>query len=172
MKTTLGLCVVMSVVMQIAAGTASGGGAEVPAGARAQNVPASLPAKAAGSTAALEQKLLGTWNGPPCGGNYTFNTDGTYECRSFTPGGNTLTGTWVLRWDALPPTLVLTCKTSDFTKKDSTRQEYQYLGRNLELKVLELNEETLVYRLPSDSVGVGRGKNDNGERRFERRGEK
>src|SRR5262245_9809437 len=28
---------------------------------------------------ALEQKLLGSWKGPACGGDYTFNPDGTFE---------------------------------------------------------------------------------------------
>ena len=97
---------------------------------------------------ALEKKLLGHWKGPACGGDYTFNADGTFELCSFTPGGNTLAGTWSLRWDALPPTLVLTCKTSDFRTKDSSREEYKYLGQPLEVKVIELDSEKLVYRMP------------------------
>ena len=39
---------------------------------------------------------MGNWKGPACGGDYTFSADGTFELRSFTPGGNTLTGTYLL----------------------------------------------------------------------------
>jgi RNA polymerase sigma factor (sigma-70 family) len=98
--------------------------------------------------AALEKKLLGNWKGGACEGDYTFSPDGTFGLRHFTPGGNTVTGTWAIRWDALPPALVLTCKTSDFKKKDPTRAEYEYLGKALELKLLELNGDAFVFRYP------------------------
>ncbi len=97
---------------------------------------------------ALEQKLLGEWTGPSCGGNYHFKADGTFQLTAFTPGGNTITGTWSLRWDNLPPTLVLLTKTSDFTKRDPTREEYIYLGKPLELKVLELTNDNLLFGVP------------------------
>ena len=100
--------------------------------------------------AALEKKLLGAWEGPPCGGDYTFKSDGAYVCTHFTPGDNTLTGRWSLRWDALPPTLILTCETSDFKKKTPNWPEYEYLGKAMEVKLLELNDDTLVYRSPKD----------------------
>lgn len=96
--------------------------------------------------AALEKKLLGAWQGGPCEGNYTFNSDGTYEVDSFTPGGNTLTGIWFIRWDGLPPTLVVTCKTSDFKNHDPTRDEYAYLGKPRELKLIQLTNDSFVYR--------------------------
>jgi hypothetical protein len=139
MKTTFARYVLIALLLQIATSA-------VPA----QNVPASQPAGPAkgGEAAALEQKLLGDWKGPACGGDYTFNADGTFELQNYTPGQNTLTGTWSLRWDALPPTLVLMCKTSDFKKKDPTRPEYEHLGKALELKLLELDGDTLVYRSP------------------------
>lgn len=111
--------------------------------AAAQNPPSTRPADA---LAALEQKLHGNWKGGACVGDFTFSADGTYELRYFTPGGNTLTGTWSLRWDSLPPTLTLLCKTSDFTKNDPTRDEYEYLNKPLEIKLLELNDETLRLR--------------------------
>ena len=76
----------------------------------------------------LQKKLLGTWYGPDCGGDYTFHPDGTFDLHHFTPGQNTLTGTWSIRWDALPPTLVVTCQSSDFLKKDPTGTEYEFLG--------------------------------------------
>jgi hypothetical protein len=143
MKTILALCVLIALFLRIATAQVT---------APAQRVPVSQPAGLAkgGELAALEKKLLGNWNGPPCAGDYTFNADGTYECRSFTPGGNTVTGAWSVRWDALPPTLVLMCKTSDFKKKVPTRPEYEYLGKPLELKLVELNGDAFVYRFPND----------------------
>ena len=92
--------------------------------------------------------LHGEWKGGACVGDYTFNSDGTFELRHFTPGNNTLAGTWSLRWDALPPTLVLTSIASDFTKKDPSRKEYEYLGKTLEVKLIQLNDEVLVYQYP------------------------
>ena len=130
----------------------------------AQNAATSQPAgvEKGRELAALEKKLLGSWKGGPCVGDYSFDADGTFELHHFTPGNNTVTGDWSIRWDALPPTLVLTCKTSDFKKKTPSRQEYQYLGKDLELKLLELNSEALVCRSP----------NDKGDTRYERRAEK
>jgi hypothetical protein len=95
---------------------------------------------------ALEKKLLGAWQGPDCGGDYTFNADGTFEVKHFTPGNNTLAGAWSIHWDALPPTLVLTFKTSDFKKKDPSRPEYEHLGKALEVKLLQLDSENLAYQ--------------------------
>jgi hypothetical protein len=106
---------------------------------------------------ALEKKLLGVWSGPACGGDYTFNADGTFVMVNFTPGGNKLTGTWSIRWDALPPTLVLIAKTSDFTTKPGAgnRQEYEYLNKPLEVKLLELNDKSFRYKYPNgDFVAV------------------
>jgi hypothetical protein len=139
MNTTFARCALIALLLQIATGAV-----------RARNVPASQPAGPAkgGAAAALEQKLLGAWKGPACGGDYTFNADGTFELENYTPGQNSLTGTWSIRWDALPPTLVLMCKTSDFRKKDPTRSEYEYLGKALELKILELDNDTFVFRSP------------------------
>jgi hypothetical protein len=154
MKTTYALCVLIALLLQIAAAPVTARKIEAGASstAPAQIVPASQPAGPAkgGELAALEQKLLGTWRGRPCDGDYTFNPDGTFELKNFTPGGNTVTGAWSLRWDALPPTLVLMCKTSDFRKKDPGRPEWEHLGKALELKLLELNSDALVYRFPGD----------------------
>src|SRR5436190_18472513 len=124
----------------------------------AENRPASQPVRPEKAVrpekidelAALEKKLLGTWHGPACGGDYTFKAEGTFELKHFTPGNNTLTGTWSIRWDALPPTLLLTNQSSDFTKKDPSREEYEYFGKTREAKLLELNGDTFVYRFPGD----------------------
>jgi hypothetical protein len=153
MKTTLALCVLIAFLLQLATT------------APARDVPAASQPAAPGKgdqLAALEGKLLGTWTGPACGGDYTFHADGTFDLRHFTPGNNTLTGTWSVRWDALPPTLVLTCKTSDIKANDPGRPEYEYLGKALELKLLELSGDTVAFRHP----------NEKGERRYERRAEK
>ena len=119
-------------------------------GEPAKAEPAPAGADKGAVLAALEKKLLGTWHGGPCIGDYTFNADGTYTLRRFTPGGNTLTGTWSLRWDALPPTLVVTCKTSDFKARDANRREYEYFGKALEIKVEGLNDDELVLRFHAD----------------------
>ena len=60
-----------------------------------------------------------------------FRADGTYELKRYGPGGDDYAGTWTVRWDALPPTLVLTCKTSEIPE----------LGK---LKLIQLDDETLV----------------------------
>src|SRR6476659_5945434 len=63
---------------------------------------------------ALERKLHGAWIAEgDCVGDLTLRADGTFERQHYSPGNNKLAGTWEVRWKALPPTLVLTCKTSD-----------------------------------------------------------
>jgi hypothetical protein len=60
---------------------------------------------------AIERKLHGSWRSESaCGGTLTIKADGTYEHTGLGPGGDTCSGAWEMRWDALPPTLVLTCK--------------------------------------------------------------
>jgi hypothetical protein len=139
--------------------------------AQAQEVPASRSSGPAegGKLAALEKMLLGTWFCGPCVGDYTFSADGTFEFKNYTPGDNTLTGTWSLRWDALPPTLVLHCKTSDMKKGAPAQPEYEYLGKTLELKLLELNGDSFAFRFPKDKKAEF--PNDKGKRRYERRTE-
>src|SRR5690242_20170500 len=72
------------------------------------------PAKERGKElAALEQKLLGAWQGRiGCDGRLVFQADGTYELKQYGPAPYDSAGAWKVCWDALPPTLVLTCKTS------------------------------------------------------------
>ena len=137
MRTTLPLCVALLLL---------GPSALLPS---AEEVPAG-PGRGA-ELVLLEKMLHGTWKGPACGGDYLFRPDGTYELKHFTPGNNTLTGTWSIRWNALPPTLVVTCKTSDFQTKDPTRAEYEHLGQPQKAKLLELNWETIVYRFDGET---------------------
>ena len=147
MKTTFALCVLFALLLHIAAAPVSSGKSP----ATAQNVAAATqPAGAVKgeALAALEKKLLRTWWGPACGGDFTFHADGTFDVRSFTPGQNVLTGTWSLRWDALPPTLLLTFKTSDFKKRYPGEPEYKYVGKTLEAKLLELSSDALAFKVP------------------------
>jgi hypothetical protein len=135
MKLIIGACLLIPLLFQLA----------TPAPSAAP--PTTTPAH---NIALLEQKILGFWQGPSCGGDYTFNPDGTFVMENFTPGQNTLTGTWSIRWDALPPTLLVTCKTSDFRTKVPDRAEYESLGKTREFKLLELNDQSLTYRWGGD----------------------
>src|SRR5262245_25215532 len=73
----------------------------------------------------LERKLHGWWQGPACGGEWMVGPDSTFEARHYSPGNNTLTGTWAVRWDALPPTWVLTIKTSDAPDRIKVGETWQ-----------------------------------------------
>jgi hypothetical protein len=149
MKSAFALGVSIALLLPIATARVTAGKIKAVASTTApsQKVPASGPARG-GEFAALERKLLGAWKGPACAGDYTFNADGTYECRNFTPGQNTLAGTWSIRWDALPPTLLLACTTSDFKKKDPSREDFA--GKTVELRLVELNSDAFAYRYPND----------------------
>src|SRR5207245_1303283 len=70
-----------------------------------------------------QKQILGLWRGGPCEGDFDFRGNGTFDLTNFTPGRNHLTGTWSIRVDTVPPTLLLTYKTSDFKKHDPTREE-------------------------------------------------
>jgi RNA polymerase sigma factor (sigma-70 family) len=88
-------------------------------------------------TAGLEAKLHGFWNGgAACQGDVTFKADGTYAWVRFGPGSATVAGKWSIRWDALPPTLVMTSTAA--SDKDS-------IGVTSEVKVLQLDGKGLVY---------------------------
>jgi hypothetical protein len=81
--------------------------------------------------AALEQKMVGVWKGQGgCDGRLAFRTNGTYELTGYGPGGDNRKGTWKVRWDELPPTLVLTC-----TK-----------GKSMEVKLIKLEDRNLVVK--------------------------
>jgi hypothetical protein len=95
--------------------------------------------KAADGQGSLERKLHGKWNGPACGGNWTFAADGTFEAEHYTPAGNVLTGTWEVRWDALPPTLIRTCKTSD---------DPEMVDKSWEVKLIHLEANAFGCQYP------------------------
>jgi hypothetical protein len=100
--------------------------------------PVQPPDRRAEGPAALVRKLHGEWSSGPCIGELTLRADGTFERQHYSPGDNTLTGTWEVRWDALPPTLILTCTASDYEG---------YIGRE-EVKLIRLDDEALVYQHP------------------------
>src|SRR5262245_7847389 len=94
--------------------------------------------------AALEQKLLGAWKGQTgCAGSFLFRADGTYELTGYGPAPYDSAGTWKVRWDALPPTLVLTCKTSEVPEE---------VGTTTEVKLTQLDEKNLAVQRASPDV--------------------
>jgi len=94
--------------------------------------------------AALEQKLLGAWKGQTgCAGNFLFRADGTYELTGYGPAPYDSAGAWKLRWDALPPTLVLTCKISEIPDE---------VGKTTEVKLIQLDDQGLAVKRASPDV--------------------
>jgi hypothetical protein len=84
----------------------------------------------------LEKKMLGAWKGQTgCDGNFLFRADGTYELTGYGPAPYDSAGTWKVRWDALPPTLVLTCKTSEIPDE---------VAKTTEVKLIKLDDESLA----------------------------
>lgn len=92
----------------------------------------------------LEKKLHGEWQGGPCMGDWTFGADGTFALTNYSPGGNRFTGLWKVRWDALPPTLVLTFQTSD-------APHHFQVGQRWEVKIVQLDDETFAYKRLQDT---------------------
>ena len=106
--------------------------AEPPGNARGKELPA------------LEQKLLGTWKSQTgCAGNFLFRADGTYELTGYGPAPYDSAGTWKVRWDALPPTLVLTCKTSEVPDE---------VGKATEVRLIQLDNKSLAVKRASPDV--------------------
>jgi len=88
--------------------------------------------------AVLEQKLVGVWKGlGGCDGRLVFRADGTYELTGYGPAGRNSKGTWKVRWDTLPPTLVLTCTTSQLQEQK---------GKSREVKLIKLDDKNLVFK--------------------------
>lgn len=89
--------------------------------------------------ASLERLLCGTWKGPACGGDWTYEADGTFATKHYSPGDNQLSGTWAVRWNTLPPTLIRTCKSAD---------DPDLVGKTWEVRVVLLDSEALSYQYP------------------------
>ena len=94
--------------------------------------------------AALDQKVVGAWKGQiACDGRLVVRADGTYELTAYGPAAYDSAGTWKVRRDALPATLVLTCKTSEIP---------ELVGKATELKVIKLNDKNLDVEYASQNV--------------------
>src|SRR5262245_44753422 len=85
--------------------------------------PAPPAGRADGVPVALDRKRWGTWHGGACAGDLTLRRNGRFERRHYGPANHSLSGTWAVRWDALPPTLVLTCTDADWAGEIGTKQE-------------------------------------------------
>ena len=112
----------------------------------AQVVLAEPPGKERGKElAALEQKMLGAWKGRVgCDGRLVFRADGTYELTEYGPAPYDSAGTFRVRWDALPATLVLTCKTSEIPDE---------VGKTTEMKLIKLDDKSLACKYANKYVG-------------------
>jgi hypothetical protein len=107
-------------------------------------MPACAESRPVSPLAGLERKLLGDWIGlGPCDGRLHIKANGTYERRQFGPGGNTCSGAWNLSWDALPPTLTLSCTAAD---------DPAYVGKTLKPKVVQLDEDNLALESPKRTI--------------------
>ena len=95
------------------------------------------------AAAALERKLHGAWKGGPCDGEFTLKADETFERSHFSPGNYYVTGTWKVRWDAIPPTLVLSCRTSD---------DPDAVGKVSEVKLIQLDDKVFAYQYPGQRL--------------------
>jgi hypothetical protein len=98
-----------------------------------------------GDLAAMRQKLVGTWEGQGgCDGRLAIRADGTYELSDYGPAGCSSKGTWRVRWDSLPATLILTCKASDIQEE---------IGKTTEVKLINLDDTSLTieYANPNGS---------------------
>src|SRR6187200_2697458 len=103
--------------------------------------PPTVGGEADGRPVALERKLHGTWQGGACVGLLALRPNGTFERRHYSPDDNTLTGTWAVGWDALPPTLTLTCKDADYAG---------YIGTTVVVKLVQLDDAALAWKSADD----------------------
>ncbi len=86
--------------------------------------------------AALERKMVGAWKGQTtCDGRLVFRSDGTYELTEYGPASDASQGTWVVRWDSLPATVALTCKTSEIPNE---------VGKTTKVKLIKLDDKSLA----------------------------
>jgi hypothetical protein len=92
---------------------------------------------------ALELKVLGAWTGQTgCAGTFLFRADGTYDLTGYGPAPYDSAGTWKVRCDTHPATLILTCRASEIPEE---------VGKTTELKLVEVDTERLA---------IQRGKQD------------
>jgi hypothetical protein len=115
--------VIVSAATVLLIGLAQGGSAETRGKERGKEL------------TALEQMMHGVWKGRGCDGRLVFRADGTYELTEYGPAPYDKAGTWKVRWDALPATLVLTCKTSEIPDE---------VGKTTEVKLVKLDDKSLA----------------------------
>jgi hypothetical protein len=100
----------------------------------------------------IEQKLLGAWTGQTgCAGSFLFRVDGTYELTGYGPAPYDSAGTWKVRCDARPATLVLTCRESEAPEevgKTTDVEIVQFDGGQLAIK--RANQEAERYARVKD----------------------
>jgi hypothetical protein len=95
----------------------------------------------------VERLLQGEWKGlGPCEGSLTLKPDGSYQRIHRGPAGDNSSGTWEMKWDALPPKLVLKCDTADLP----------LYVRTEEVKLLELGDRWLVFQYPQVKTSPSR----------------
>lgn len=104
--------------------------------------PADAAIKPKESVGTLERTLCGQWTGGACQGTWTFQADGTFELKHYSPGNDTLKGTWGVRWTAVPPTMGVTISASSRADHVDTKWE---------LKIIQLDMEALIYECAGGS---------------------
>jgi hypothetical protein len=86
---------------------------------------------------ALEEKLHGSWKGQGgCTGEIVFRPNGTYARQHYGPVNQSSSGKWEVRWDALPPTLILKQDAADDDEEASVR----------EFKIIKLDDSNFSYK--------------------------
>jgi hypothetical protein len=100
------------------------------------------------STAALEQLLIGEWIGKPSVGDIVFREDGTFAQKNYWPRESVFEGTWKVKWETLPPTLILTAKTSTDEKQ---------IKRTIERQITRLDDQEFQFTADKeDAVSLKR----------------
>lgn len=89
----------------------------------------------------MQTQLHGQWRGAACEGTLIVRADGSFERRSYSPGGHTLKGTWQIAWQPLPPKLTLTCR-------EATSQHFVGWVQTMEL--IEVDERILAFRTSAE----------------------
>src|SRR5262249_55597743 len=112
----------------------------------AQALAADLPANGQSTElAGPEQKLIGAWQGRiGCDGRLVIRADGGYELLDYGPAPYDSAGTWKVRWDVLPPRLILTCNRSDVEDE---------VGTSREVKLIKLDSRRLEFEYESKTEG-------------------
>jgi hypothetical protein len=112
--------------------------------------PADAAVRPKESAGTMDRTLRGEWRGGACQGTWTFRADGTFELKHYTPGNDTLKGTWGVRWTAVPPTLGVTISASS---------RLEHVDSKWELKIIQLDDEALTYeRLGGQKIRFERAK--------------